>query len=91
MSKAGRKYEMHELAETMKQNFVSENVGVLTDVLWEGQTETLDNGKIRYFGYTPNYLRVACDVGPETKLENRILPAKLSDAAQAKFVAVELI
>ncbi|MDD2738854.1 MAG: tRNA (N(6)-L-threonylcarbamoyladenosine(37)-C(2))-methylthiotransferase MtaB, partial [Methylomonas lenta] len=83
--------QLHELAETLKQEFVAENLSSSANVLWEGQTEILDNGKIRYFGYTPNYLRVACDVDSAIKLENQILPAKLSDVAETKFVAVELI
>lgn len=89
--KKQRSKHLHELAETLKQNFVAENLGSLANVLWEGQTELLDNGKIRYFGYTPNYIRVACDVEAAINLENRILPAKLSDVAQEKFVAVTLI
>lgn len=89
--KKQRSKQLHELAETLKQDFVAENLSSLANVLWEGQTEMLDNGKIRYFGYTPNYLRVACDVDSAIKLENQILPAKLSDLAETKFVAVELI
>lgn len=89
--KKQRSKQLHELAETLKQEFVAENLSSSANVLWEGQTEILDNGKIRYFGYTPNYLRVACDVDSAIKLENQILPAKLSDVAETKFVAVELI
>lgn len=89
--KKQRSKQLHELAETLKQDFIRDNFGALANVLWEGQTEILDNGKIRYVGYTPNYLRVACEVEPKTKLENRILPAKLLDMAGAKFVAAELV
>lgn len=89
--KKQRSKQLHELAETLKQDFVAENLSSSANVLWEGQTEILDNGKIRYFGYTPNYLRVACDVDSAIKLENQILPAKLSNVADTKFVAVELI
>ena len=89
--KKQRSKQLHQLAETLKQDFVVENFGSLASVLWEGQTETLDNGKVRYFGYTPNYIRVACDVEAAINLENQILPTKLSDVAQEKFVATELI
>jgi len=32
---------------------------------------------LRYFGYTPNYLRVACEVDAGTELENSISLARL--------------
>lgn len=88
--KRQRSRQLHELAETMKEAFIHKNLGQQVPVLWEGQTETLENGKVRYFGYTPNYLRVACDVEPETMLENQILNAKLRHS-ESGFVTVELI
>ncbi|MDD2759368.1 MAG: tRNA (N(6)-L-threonylcarbamoyladenosine(37)-C(2))-methylthiotransferase MtaB [Methylomonas sp.] len=87
--KRKRSRELHGLAETMKQAFIAENIGTEADILWEGQTETLENGLIRYFGYSQNYLRAACDVAPNTLLENRITPAKLC-RAEARFIAAEL-
>lgn len=87
--KRQRSRQLHELAETMNQAFVRENLGQSVSVLWEGQTETLDNGLIRYFGYTPNYLRVASDVEPNKPLENKILTAKLY-RAETGFIAAEL-
>ncbi|QPK65121.1 tRNA (N(6)-L-threonylcarbamoyladenosine(37)-C(2))-methylthiotransferase MtaB [Methylomonas sp. LL1] len=88
--KKQRSKQLHELAETMKQAFIAENIGTRVNVLWEGQTEKLDNGQMRYFGYTPNYLRVACDVTSGTELENRTLPAKLL-RADSGFIAVDRI
>ena len=87
--KKQRSKQLHALAETLKQQFISENIGLQADVLWEGHTEILDNAKVRYFGYTPNYVRVACDVAAETTLENQILPAKLITAESA-FVLTAL-
>lgn len=84
-----RSKQLHELAETMKQAFVAENIGSQADVLWEGQTESLENGKVRYFGYTPNYLRVACDTLPDKLLENRIISANLLRAEQ-NFISAQL-
>ncbi len=80
---------LHELAETMKRKFVEENMGLLAHVLWEGHTESLTNGYIRYFGYTPNYIRTACDVSADTLLENQIIPAMLIQAEQ-DFVQIKL-
>ena len=88
--KKQRSRQLHEIAEHMKQVFVDQNIGMRAPVLWEGQTETLENGKVRYFGYTPNYLRVACDVNMNTTLENQILNAKLQ-RADVGFVSAELI
>lgn len=77
--KKQRSKQLHDLAETMKQSFMTDNIGVTAEVLWEGQSEILANGHARFFGYTPNYLRVACDVKAEMDLENRILPACIND------------
>jgi len=88
--KKQRSRQLHEIAENMKEAFVAQNIGMQAPVLWEGQTETLENGKVRYFGYTPNYLRVACDVNVDTLLENQILNAKLRHS-ESGFVTVELI
>ncbi len=88
--KRQRSRELHALAETMKQAFIESNLGTLAPVLWEGQTETLANGELRYFGYTPNYLRVACDVPAGRSLENLILPARLESVA-ADFVNASLV
>ncbi|MCQ8104564.1 tRNA (N(6)-L-threonylcarbamoyladenosine(37)-C(2))-methylthiotransferase MtaB [Methylomonas sp. SURF-2] len=87
--KKQRSQQLHALAETMRQDFVADNLGCLAEVLWEGQTEGLDNGMTRYFGYTPNYLRVACNVPDGINLENRILPARLH-TAQSQFIAAQL-
>ncbi len=70
--KRQRSKELHVLAEALKQNFISQNLGTKSEVLWEGQTETLSNGRLRHFGYTPNYLRVAYDADAGYSLENQI-------------------
>jgi len=86
--KKQRSKQLHELAETMKNDFNLENLGSTAQVLWEGQSKTLENGKIRFFGYTGNYLRVACDVNNTENLENKILPVRLQTAEQ-EFITVE--
>ncbi|WNB77375.1 tRNA (N(6)-L-threonylcarbamoyladenosine(37)-C(2))-methylthiotransferase MtaB [Methylomonas koyamae] len=87
--KRQRSRELHALAETMKRAFIESNLGTVAPVLWEGQTETLANGELRYFGYTPNYLRVACVVPAGRSLENLIVPARL-DSVAADFVNASL-
>jgi threonylcarbamoyladenosine tRNA methylthiotransferase MtaB len=75
--KKRRSRELHELAESMKQAFVAQNIGTEVDILWEGQTETQADGKTRHFGYTPNYVRVTCAVDDAVTLDNQIRNAKI--------------
>ncbi len=70
--KKQRSEQLHHLAEEMKQTFYQQNIGQTVDVLWEGQREELENGNVRVSGYTPNYLRVSCEISTEQTLENQI-------------------
>ncbi len=88
MVKKQRSRELHELAETMKRQFQSKNIGQTTQVLWESQTESLDNGKHRVFGYTPNYLRVGCEIDEPEAIENRIIDAKLITTGNNHLVSI---
>lgn len=71
--KKQRSKQLHELAETMKLKFFEDNVGHEFPILWEGYSEALNDDKQRVFGYTPNYLRVACVIGNDRSVENRTL------------------
>jgi threonylcarbamoyladenosine tRNA methylthiotransferase MtaB len=75
--KKQRSQQLHALAEEMKQDFIENQLNEVMEILWEGQTEVLPNNNIRYFGYTPNYIRVSCEVNQQRSLENEILPARL--------------
>ncbi len=81
---------LHKSAELMKQQFMQDNLGKQFAVLWEGQTELLANGKKRVFGYTPNYLRVACEIESQDSIENSIIPAKLMETKE-NYILTELI
>lgn len=70
--KKQRSEQLHHLAQEMKQTFYLQNVGEKFEVLWEGQREILENGNVKMFGYTPNYLRVACEMPENESLENQI-------------------
>jgi threonylcarbamoyladenosine tRNA methylthiotransferase MtaB len=89
-TKKQRSKQLHELADTMKRRFIAENLGQQASILWEGQKESQNDGTTRHFGYTPNYLRVACDVSPEIILENRIVAGELIKSEQ-DCVVVRLI
>jgi threonylcarbamoyladenosine tRNA methylthiotransferase MtaB len=75
--KKSRSQQLHNLANTMKQAFCQENIGQLFPVLWEGYSEPQDNGKQRVFGYTPNYLKVACIINSDESIENQTLMTQL--------------
>ncbi len=75
--KKQRSQQLHKLAETMKNQFIAKNIGQGFKVLWEGQKELLDNGKQRVYGYTPNYLKVSCEISIEKNIENQIIKTQL--------------
>lgn len=77
--KKQRSEQLHHLAEQMKNMFYQQNVGQTFEILWEGQREILENGKVRMFGYTPNYLRVACEMMENETLENKITAFTLTN------------
>jgi threonylcarbamoyladenosine tRNA methylthiotransferase MtaB len=76
-TKKQRSQQLHELANTMKQNFYQDNIGHEFPVLWEGYSEAYGKGKKRVFGYTPNYLRAATIISDDESLENQTLNTKL--------------
>jgi threonylcarbamoyladenosine tRNA methylthiotransferase MtaB len=76
--KKQRSQQLHGLAEQMKQQFWRSQIGQTFPVLWEGYSEPLANGKQRVFGYTPNYLRVGCEIAASESLENQILATTLT-------------
>lgn len=76
-TKKSRSQSLHHLAETMKQSYRQQNLGKSFPILWESHKEKLENGHYRVFGYTPNYLRAACELETEQNLENQILIARL--------------
>ncbi len=74
--KKQRSQQLHRLAETMKSGFQTRNLGEIFPVLWEGQKEQQEDGLIKVFGYTPNYIRVAVLLPPGQSIENQIISAR---------------
>ncbi|MDQ7015071.1 MAG: tRNA (N(6)-L-threonylcarbamoyladenosine(37)-C(2))-methylthiotransferase MtaB [Gammaproteobacteria bacterium] len=68
---------LHQLAQEMKLKTLAGYVGHQVEVLWEGEGKIQADGKKRYWGYAPNYLRVAIDVDPEQKMSNQITAVTL--------------
>lgn len=71
-----RSLEMHQLAERLKQDFASSQLGQSVPVLWERQR--IEGGKAKYSGYTPNFMKVETSVSNTVLLENRIVDTRLS-------------
>jgi len=89
--KKQRSQQLHVLAAETKQNYMQQFVGNIYDVLWESDADQLDNGMLRYWGHTPNYLKVAVDVPSELDLSRQILPATLSKVAhRGDFIHCEI-
>ena len=80
--KKQRSQQLHDLAQTMKQEFITSQLGKSFPILWEGQREEMTDGRYLRFGYTPNYLRVACVVSENENRENRVIFATLENAQE---------
>ncbi len=91
-TKKQRSQQLHTLAADMRHEFIQTNLGQTFDVLWEAKSMAADeqDEKQWVFGYTPNYLRVACQTDKQNKLENQILKAQLS-ALQNSYIETQLI
>lgn len=85
--KKQRSQQLHQLAKTMKSNFQEQNLEEVFPVLWEAQKEQQDDGRIKVFGYTPNYLRVATLIPADQYLENRITKVKLASIFSDYLIA----
>lgn len=70
--------ELAVLANKMKRDYFSQALGK-TDVpvLWERPVRIDTPGKIRFAGYTPNYLRVETEVDENIDLEYQITPTDI--------------
>jgi threonylcarbamoyladenosine tRNA methylthiotransferase MtaB len=79
--KKQRSQVLHEIAETMKRDFHSQNLGKTFPVLWEAHSEPYGEGQKLNFGYTPNYIRVGCVIGLDESLENQSLMTHLDSLA----------
>lgn len=85
--KKQRSQQLHELAQTMKQEFIGLQLGKSFPVLWEGHCEEAADGQYLRFGYTPNYLRVACVAAENDALENKIVFTTLERAEENYILA----
>jgi threonylcarbamoyladenosine tRNA methylthiotransferase MtaB len=85
--KKQRSQQLHQLAETMKQDFFSQNKNQKFTVLWEGQKEEVSITQHKIFGYTDNYLRVATVLNKNLNYENQLSAVQIESAETDHLIA----
>ena len=88
--KKQRSRQLHQLADEMKLKFCRDNIGNEFPVLWEGYSEPVEGGKQQVFGYTPNYLRVACVISNDESVENQTIKCVVTEVVGG-YVFGELV
>ncbi len=73
-----RNQEMHEIGAVAKAAHLERFLGEQRTVLWEGNSEVLEDGRRRWLGYTDNYLRVQTHTSADVDLENQLLLTELT-------------
>ncbi len=73
-----RSAELHQLAKEMKKNYLQKHILRKFSILWEGGSETGKTNTIRYFGYTPNFVRTQIDVDSGEVMTNTIQQARIT-------------
>ena len=81
--KRAQNKQLHELASKSKQLINARFVGNQYEILWEGDGSLQASGLRRFRGYTPNYLRVYCDVPDGHSLSNELTLAELTQLDEA--------
>ncbi|NVJ67381.1 MAG: tRNA (N(6)-L-threonylcarbamoyladenosine(37)-C(2))-methylthiotransferase MtaB [Gammaproteobacteria bacterium] len=89
-TKKYRSQQLHQLAAKLKARELSEQIGLRAEVLWESSSQALENGKQRYFGYTPNYHKVQLDLEPGYAIERSILATKITSLSKQNILIGEL-
>ena len=84
--KKQRSRQLHELAEVMKLDFAKQCVGHQFPVLWEGYSEPLGSDQQWVYGYTPNYLRIACVISNQQSVENQTLNCLVTAIEQGNII-----
>ena len=77
-----RSRQLHELARVMKHDRMTACLGRTFPVLVEGQPMIEAGSSPLYFGYTPNYMRVALPVPVGHILENQIRSVRLRSVSE---------
>ncbi|NVK22102.1 MAG: tRNA (N(6)-L-threonylcarbamoyladenosine(37)-C(2))-methylthiotransferase MtaB [Kangiellaceae bacterium] len=86
--KKQRSQRLHLLAAQLKQQELQAQVGKTVPVLWESASQQSDANLQRYYGYTPNYHKIAVDIERGKSPERLILKTEIIalDAEQSCLV-----
>jgi threonylcarbamoyladenosine tRNA methylthiotransferase MtaB len=87
--KKQRSQQLHQLGAEMRLKFYQYNLGKQFSILWEGYSEPVGADRQRVFGYTPNYLKVGCEISNEMSLENKTTFVALT-AINDSYISAEL-
>jgi threonylcarbamoyladenosine tRNA methylthiotransferase MtaB len=85
--KKQRSQQLHKLGDEMRLRFYEANLGKQFQVLWEGYSEPLSEDRQRVFGYTPNYLKIACEIDNTISIENTKTLAALQTVSNNYILA----
>ncbi len=75
--KKERSHQLHELAARLKAEELERQVGLTVPVLWESSNQFTEEGQQRYFGYTPNYHKIAVEVPATLNPERLVLNTRI--------------
>ena len=75
--KKERSHRLHQLAARLKAEELARQVGQTVPVLWESSNQFTEQGLQRFFGYTPNYHKIAVEVPVGFSPERMILNTKI--------------
>ena len=77
---------MHLVAVEVKNEQLKVMIGVTCEILFEGEGREVGNGNCRYYGYTPNYHKVAMDLQTKYLLNNEIITCKITSVLDGKLL-----
>lgn len=80
--KKQRSQQLHQLADALKLAFAQQQIGREYPILWEGSADAIDPSGLT-FGYTPNYLKVACAAPVDAPINNQIRQARIESVGDA--------
>ncbi len=81
--KKARAQQLQQLAQGQKRAVLAHFLGRNLPVLWEGGREVLEDGRQRFRGFTPNYLRVETLAEPGRDLSKHIASVRLTGIADS--------
>ncbi len=89
--KKQRSKSLHQVAASVQKKVAGSMLGKTCEVLWEGAGKPSDAGKVKYFGYTPNYHKVCVEVDMAYKISNQILKCQIESISDTGLLLGRLL